>query len=113
MTAWRSDEADPDRRKRDQYLHRTYGITLADYERILEHQGGNCALCLKPPKKRQLSVDHDHRTGKVRGLLCDPRCNHQLIGMPRGADKDPALFLRVHDYLVNPPANAVLSVDSV
>lgn len=108
MVKWVSLEEDPDRRKRDQYLHRTYGITLVGYEAILEYQGGRCAVCLKKPAKRALSVDHDHRTGMVRGLLCDPRCNHQLLGTPRGADKDPELFLRAYEYLTNPPASLVL-----
>lgn len=106
--AWSSSEADPDRRRRDQYLYRTYRITLAQYEAILELQGGVCALCEKPPKKRNLSVDHDHRTGEVRGLLCDPRCNNQLLGTPRGVDKDPSIFLRAHEYLIDPPARKIL-----
>jgi hypothetical protein len=49
----------------------------ADYEALLAAQGGVCALCGKPPKTRRLSVDHDHKTGTVRGLLCF-RCNRAL-----------------------------------
>jgi Recombination endonuclease VII len=53
------------------------GITDADYEALLAAQGGGCAICGNPPKTRRLHVDHDHKTGKVRGLLCH-RCNRAL-----------------------------------
>ena len=57
-------------------IEQLYGITKADYERMLEAQGGVCAICggLDPKTGRRLSVDHDHETGEVRGLLCGP-CN--------------------------------------
>jgi len=53
------------------------GVTDAEYARLLEAQGGGCAICGNPPKTRRLHVDHDHRTGQVRGLLCH-RCNRAL-----------------------------------
>jgi hypothetical protein len=53
------------------------GISADDYKRLLEAQDGVCALCGNPPKTRRLSVDHNHRTGTVRGLLCH-RCNRAL-----------------------------------
>ena len=53
------------------------GITDAAYEALLEQQGGHCAICSATPKTRRLHVDHDHATGKVRGLLCH-RCNRAL-----------------------------------
>jgi hypothetical protein len=60
-----------------------YKLTHEQYEKMLEDQGGVCAICKKPPGKKALCVDHDHaccsteRTcGKcVRGLLCN-NCNH-------------------------------------
>jgi hypothetical protein len=58
-------------------LKARYGITLAEYEAILERQGGACALCPRVPGKKRLHVDHDHETGRVRGLLCAP-CNTRL-----------------------------------
>ncbi len=61
---------------------RALGVTDADYERLLSEQGGTCALCPTKPKTRRLHVDHDHATGKVRGLLCY-RCNRAL---PAGLD---------------------------
>ncbi|MEI8051963.1 MAG: endonuclease domain-containing protein [Actinomycetes bacterium] len=53
------------------------GVTPAIYEVMLDDQDGGCAICGRPPKTRRLDVDHDHKTGKVRGLLCH-RCNRQL-----------------------------------
>lgn len=47
-----------------------YGIDADKYRQMLEDQGGNCAICQKPPTKKLLHVDHDHETGAVRGLLC-------------------------------------------
>lgn len=53
------------------------GLTLDAYDDLLASQGGHCALCPAIPKTRRLDTDHDHRTGKVRGLLCH-RCNRTL-----------------------------------
>jgi hypothetical protein len=74
---------------RNRNLFRAYGITIGDYEHILDAQSGLCAICYaKPESAYALVVDHDHRTGKVRGLLC-PGCN---IGI--GYLKDNPLALR-------------------
>ena len=56
---------------------RALGVTDEEYRRLLEAQGGHCALCPNVPKTRRLHVDHDHKTGRVRGLLCY-RCNRAL-----------------------------------
>jgi hypothetical protein len=53
------------------------GVTDAEYDRLLAAQGGGCAICGNPPKSRRLDADHDHKTGRVRGLLCH-RCNRAL-----------------------------------
>lgn len=50
-------------------LKKLYGISLEEYKAMLSKQKGKCAICRKPPKGR-LHVDHDHKTGRVRGLLC-------------------------------------------
>ena len=66
-----------DRRRKN--LQYGYGMTLADYDSLLERQGGVCAICGGPPNGRgrrysNFAVDHDHKTGAVRGLLCS-NCN--------------------------------------
>jgi hypothetical protein len=59
-------------------LQRMYGISLEQYETMLKAQGGHCAMCPSVPKSRRLHVDHDHKTKKVRALLCY-RCNSHLV----------------------------------
>lgn len=63
---------------------RLYGLTVEDYQRLLILQGGVCAICQRPERRRnrageirELCVDHDHATGAVRGLLCTD-CNQAL-----------------------------------
>ena len=53
------------------------GVTIEDYDLMLAGQDGVCAICRNPPKVRRLDVDHNHSTGRVRGLLCH-RCNRTL-----------------------------------
>jgi hypothetical protein len=68
---------------RKHHLKRTYGLSAARYERMLTRQGGVCAICghgekcIRNGKAQSLAVDHDHETGKVRGLLCS-KCNQGL-----------------------------------
>ncbi len=81
--------------KFNRHLMRSYGITLADYDRILAFQGGGCALCGKPQRTEalRLAVDHDHRTGRVRGILCH-RCNCAIGALGDSAEK----LTRVIEY---------------
>ncbi len=65
-------------------LMRKFGITVQQFEDMLEAQAGRCAICGKSPEeanghrhKHRLHVDHDHGTGRVRGLLCN-NCNAGL-----------------------------------
>lgn len=59
-------------------LRTFFGITVEDYARLELAQGRKCAICtLSCPSGRDLAVDHDHNTGKVRGLLC-VNCNQAL-----------------------------------
>lgn len=67
------------RQRRGYMLERLYGITMAEYEQMLHEQQGNCLTCQKPggltvSGRCDLYVDHCHKTGKVRGILC-ARCN--------------------------------------
>lgn len=61
-------------------LGRLYGMSLADYDDLLAKQGGVCAICqtaVPGSGRKHFSVDHDHATGVVRGLLCND-CNRGL-----------------------------------
>src|SRR3990170_3742892 len=62
---------------RDAIYKRKYGISLNDYNQILLKQSGGCAICKTQPKNHRLSIDHNHRTKKVRGLVCK-YCNQAL-----------------------------------
>ena len=64
------------------------------YERMLEEQGGLCAICGRPPTaSRRLDIDHDHTEMRVRGLLC-PACNIRL-----GNTRSSEWLRRAADYL--------------
>ena len=80
-----------------QQMKRNYGITLEDYDRMYKEQNGVCKICSLPQvskRNTRLCVDHDHGTGKVRGLLCDD-CNRGI-----GLLKDDARLLdKASEYL--------------
>jgi hypothetical protein len=78
----------------ERQLKKNYGITFDEYDKMLERQGGVCATCGKPPNGRRLHVDHDHRTGKIRGLLCHG-CNVALGSV----DDNPSILQRLIEYL--------------
>ena len=73
---------------------------------IYKVQGGCCHICerAKGTGRKRLSVDHCHKTGIVRGLLCGP-CNRDVVGHLRD---DPEAFHRGRNYLLCPPALAVV-----
>jgi hypothetical protein len=91
----RSRWADPEfrARKRAEMLRREYGLSVREYEAMVERQGGACAICRTKPAAR-LCVDHCHKTGRVRDLLCD-RCN---LALGKCHD-DPQLARKFADYL--------------
>jgi hypothetical protein len=85
-------------------VQNVYGLGEGDYDVIYKGQGGKCAICQRATgASRKLSVDHDHKTGEVRGLLC--RVCNNLLGHARD---DPEFFNRARDYLHRPPARELL-----
>lgn len=81
---WCSDEcriSDRLRKRRDTCLRFDYGLSLTEYEEIRRTQNDKCAICSSDNSKSKNGsgwcVDHDHKTGEVRGLLCHP-CNRGL-----------------------------------
>jgi cytochrome c peroxidase len=88
IRAGRRKDRDPLVQRRAE-LKRLYGITLEDYADMFSKQNGVCAICKEEcTTKKSLSVDHSHKTGKVRGLLCNG-CNTSL-----GRFKDDVVVLK-------------------
>jgi len=85
---------------KNSHLQNSYGISLADYGDMLVAQGGKCAICDRPETHirngtvKALAVDHDHKTNKVRALLCS-ECN---TGLGKFQD-DPKVLLSAVEYL--------------
>ena len=68
--------------KKDSYNHRNnlkkkFNLSTEEYLTLLQSQNNVCAICKKPEDGKRLAVDHDHLSGKVRGLLCG-QCNTGL-----------------------------------
>ena len=84
-----------------------HGISLEDFERMLDSQDGVCAICGRPEHRRsttagrayRLAVDHERGTATIRGLLCS-MCNHAIGYL----DDSPELLERAIAYLRDPPA---------
>jgi len=68
-----------------------YGLTVTQYESMLAEQGGGCAICGTKPDGKRLAIDHCHKTGEVRGLLCSP-CN---VGLGHFRDDTDLLYKAV------------------
>ena len=83
---------------RDYHLKRKFGIGLNEYNLLLESQDYGCVICgtKKPGGRGNFHVDHCHKTGRVRGLLCH-HCNVSLGGFR----DDPTLLYNAIDYLIN------------
>lgn len=81
--------------KRHSYhTRRRYGVDQTEYNRMFEEQGGRCKICNQEQPEKRLAVDHCHRTGKVRSLLCDP-CN-KAIGLLKD---NPSLLRSAANYV--------------
>lgn len=96
---------------KDQYLRKKFGITLADYQRMMTEQGGVCLLCDQPETAKNrhtglpmdLAVDHCHAGGHVRGLLCG-KCNSALGGFRDNVEtmKRAIAYLEKHSLPATP-----------
>lgn len=91
-------------------LDRSHGITLDEYEAMMDVQGGLCYICgrsehrlaVQTGQPMRLAVDHCHATGDIRGLLCS-FCNHAIGYL----EDSPVMLQRAIEYLQNPPAAAL------
>lgn len=89
-------------------------LTLEDYAKIAAETNNCCAICGRPPlplternkRGRRLALDHRHKDGLVRGLLCN-HCNRNIAKFR----EDPVLLRKAADYLENPPASRALGRD--
>lgn len=98
-THWREEVRRRKAENHEKRVQATYGLGKGEYAQLYTFQGGLCALCRRATgASRRLSVDHDHQSGDVRGLLCRP-CN-TLLGHAR--DKIE-FFERCKAYLELPP----------
>lgn len=70
-------------------------MSLEEYEQLFKAQDGKCRVCsTEPSDEKRLCVDHNHITGKIRGLLCD-RCN-RAIGLMKD---DYSIIQKAANYL--------------
>ena len=82
------------RLRKMELIGRTYGLKEQDYEQMVAEQNNLCAICGKKEEGKVLCIDHDHATGKVRGLLCS-NCNIGLGNLK----EDIQIFLAAIAYL--------------
>jgi hypothetical protein len=93
-------ELDKSQRNKIQKLKSTYGLSLEAYQNLLEAQQNRCAICSTKingnvnSDKLRAFVDHNHKTGRVRGLLC-VHCN-SIVGYCR---EDKSVLLQAIQYL--------------
>uniref|UniRef100_A0AAU3I7P4 Endonuclease VII domain-containing protein n=1 Tax=Streptomyces sp. NBC_01393 TaxID=2903851 RepID=A0AAU3I7P4_9ACTN len=99
-THWRDEKERRKKAAHEKRVQTTYGLGDGTYDTLYAAQGGTCAICRRATgATRRLSVDHDHKSLLVRGLLCRP-CN-DMLGHSRD---DPEFFARAKGYLEKPPA---------
>ena len=94
---WKEWRAANRQTRLEKLLKQQYQLTTAQYQELLKAQGGACGICQCSPEEAgqsQLVVDHDHVTGRVRGLLCQA-CN---LGLGRFRD-NPMLLRLAASYL--------------
>lgn len=87
----------PDKRRIIQWRSRGIDITPEGRAILFQNQDGRCAVCRRPERffKVRLAVDHNHKTGEVRGLLCS-RCNRHVVAL---LEHEPDLILAAQRYL--------------
>jgi len=88
--------------QKDYALRCAYNMTLEEWNAMVKKQKGKCAICKEKPVRKSMTgpglcVDHNHKTGKVRGLLCT-RCNSfNLPYVESGMYKAALKYLRDYD----------------
>lgn len=97
LSDWKNKSPLSRKKSRLATRNRKYGITTEWYEETLAKQQGACAICsLACTTGKSLAVDHNHETGKARGLLC-MSCNTAIGKL----GDDPNLVLKAYEYLLS------------
>lgn len=86
---------------RENYFKSAYGLTFEDRAKIYVNQNGRCDICQDPVPLDKIAIDHDHKTGKIRALLCYS-CNRNLAGVENKEFLKKALeYLKKHESARN------------
>lgn len=99
--------SNPEIKERDRWrrIKKKYGITKEEWERIYQEQDGRCYLCqrtekqIKKSKSKYMVVDHNHKTGDIRGILCS-FCNRTVLTVIR---ENADFAIRLSTYLTRKP----------
>lgn len=84
--------ADSKRKRKDRMLQWRYDISIEQFEHLFTEQKGLCAICENPLTDfHGTTVDHDHKTHKVRGLVCH-RCNLLVGWVEQSKERIPKVF---------------------
>ena len=99
--------------QRSRNLRRRYGLSVEQYEALLDHQGGRCAVCgvQECVSGRRFAVDHDHESLEIRGLLC-LNCNSLIGKLEKSPEGPQVTAANVFTYLQSPPTH-ILWPDAV
>lgn len=76
----KNNKVETKKKRRNAQLKYKYGITASDFDTMFLQQGNKCSICCKErdPTKRYFAIDHNHKTGHIRGILCN-HCNSKLL----------------------------------
>jgi hypothetical protein len=97
------------RARREAHVERTYGVGPEALRALEEYQGGRCWGCRRATgRSRALAMDHNHRTGEARMLLCST-CNRIVVGWQ--ARDDAVALIRLGMALLDPPSRSAWLAD--
>ncbi|SRR5258708_18644159 len=78
MKIWRANNLEKHTKiTRNSHYANSYGLSVEVVDRAIAMRDGRCDACDQKPNRRRLCIDHDHKTGQVRGMLCG-NCNRAL-----------------------------------